>query len=147
MVVVSRSGMAGAAILGALLMTGCYPPGAAHCVNYAAHEPKMRAACAASLHFEGRVYLASSVDIRMEGRPMGREARIPPCYDTGQPCEEKDPSDYPTQKISRIPGIDPDKAFISPSRDPRTIYISNRLSEKQAKDVYKRAVEAMKGAK
>lgn len=141
-----RSGAAGAAILGALLMTGCYPPGA-HCVNYAAQEPKMRAMCAASLHFEGRVYLAASVDIRVEGRPMGRVARIPPCYDHGRPCTETDPSDYPTQQISRIPGIDSDKAFISPSADRRTIYINDRLSEKQVKDVYDRAVEAIEEAK
>lgn len=60
---------------------------------------------------------------------------------------ETEPSDYPTQRIARIPGIDPDKASVSPSRDPRSIYIYFELSEKQAKDVYERAVEAMKEAR
>lgn len=107
----------------------------------------MSAACAASLHFEGGWYLAQPVDIGVEGRPMDRVATNPPCHDQGRPCTEGDPSDYPTRKIARIPGIDPDQAFIAPSSDPRTLYINNRLSDKQAKDVYDRAVEALKEAK
>lgn len=135
-----RSAAAGAAILCALLMNGCYP---AHCHNYAAGQPKMRASCAASLHFEGRVYLGRSVDIRVDGQRMDRVARIPPCHDQGQPCAEDDPSDYPTHELSRIPGISPHKAIIAPTMDRRVIYISNRLNDQQAKDVYDRAVEAM----
>ncbi|GAB3265354.1 hypothetical protein GCM10027562_30300 [Arthrobacter pigmenti] len=78
---------------------------------------------------------------------MEQVARIPPCHDQGRPCAEKDPADFPTQRVARIPGIDPDKAFVSPSSDPHAIYVYFELSEKQAKDVYKRAVEAMKEAK
>lgn len=144
MAVASRAGAAGAAILGALLLSGCFP---AHCHNYAAGEPEMLAACAPSLHFEGGVYLGRGVDIRVEGRPMDRVATNPPCHDQGRPCTEEDPSDYPTRKIARIPGIDPGIAVISPSIDPRTIYINNRLTKKQVKNVYDRAVEAIREAK
>lgn len=109
----------------AILATGCSGP------------VSESSSCPGIAKFNGKTYIGETLDSKSSGRPLEATATIPPCNHP----QDEDPSDteYVFQ-IARIPGVDPEKAFVAPTSDFNDlVYIRESLDTEEALAIKEKA--------